>query len=354
MYRHTDGRYRERITLPNGKVKEFKGRTKKEVIDKIAAWNGKQAKSETFTSVAEDWLESKLNRVTPKTIEGYQAPLKRLISALGDKSIQDIQPADIQGFINNLAQMRYARYTVQRHLDITRMIFDYAITLPGSTVRYNPCSSVKIPKGLVQETRDLMAREHLEIIKSHTDAPFALFPLMMLYTGMRDGEALAITDKDITDNVISITKSVTWQHNRPVIKEPKTAAGVRATLILQPLMDILPKFKGYLFSADNGKSPLSQTQFRHRWRGYLKAVGLLDENGKPLIVPYQLRHEYASMCYEANLPVKVTQKIMGHASQDTTTRVYTHIQDQQKLKGLIALEEYLKGTDRGQDADKAL
>ena len=353
MYKCSDGRYRERITLPNGKTKEFKGKTKKEVLQKIAAWNELQAKSENFATVAQAWLEDKENKVSPKTIEGYQAPFKRLISAFGNKDMQDIQPADIQRFINSLAQKRYARYTVQRNLDVMRMIYDYAITLPGSAIRYNPCSSVKIPKGLTQEVRDLMSREHLEIIKTRTDVDFALFPLMMLYTGMRDGEALAITNKDIQGNIISITKSLTWQHNRPVIKEPKTAAGVRTTIILQPLMDILPKFKGYLFSPDGGKTPLTNTQFRRRWHKYLKTIGLTDENGKHLIVPYQLRHEYASMCYEAQLPLKVTQKIMGHASQDTTTRIYTHIQDQQKLGCLILLEDYVQQQkSRGQIGDK--
>ena len=64
---------------------------------------------------------------------------------------------------------------------------------------------------------------------------------------------------------------------------------------------------------------------------------------KNTIVPYQLRHEFATFCFDANLDPKDTADLMGHASEETTRKWYTHIQEQRRIKSSTALENYIAG-----------
>lgn len=342
---------------PGQPPKHFYGKTKAEVKKKMAEWSQNADAGPLMADILDSWLATKEHEVEYKTLEGYKVPCERIKQSFGSMRLKDIEPSQIQAFINSIAKQGYKRTTVQRPLDVLRMIFDYAINLPGSAIVHNPCSSVRVPKGLEQEHRDLAWADDIERIKNSVDMPFGLFAYMLLYTGLRKAEALAITDKDIIDGRIHITKAISWQPNQPVIKSPKTANSKRTVVILSPLAQKLPDFHGYLFSADGGKSALTQIEFRHRWDAYCKLAGLCDvseekhtTNGhtytrqiyKSRIVPHQLRHEFATLCFDAGLEALDTMQLMGHSNIATTESIYTHIRDtrrassESKLEALVA------------------
>jgi integrase len=62
-------------------------------------------------------------------------------------------------------------------------------------------------------------------------------------------------------------------------------------------------------------------------------VEKLDKDGKPYIwlrldptlTPHQLRHAYATICYESGTDAKTTQSWLGHADLLTTQNTYTDI-----------------------------
>lgn len=359
MNKRKDGRWEDTVKLPDGTTKHFYGKTQAEVKKKMAAWKETQERGLTVSDALDKWLGYKEKKISPKTYEGYQAPIKRIKAALGQQLCKEVTPGQIQAFVNDTAQQGYKRTAVQRPLDILRMLYDWLITEQGGIIN-NPCTAVRLPSGLKQERRDLASREDIERIKQGVELPFGLFAYLLIYTGLRKGEALALTDKDFSEGSISVTKSVSWiNNNKPVIKEPKTAAGVRSVPILSPLAAVLPKWQGYLFSADGGKSPLTQTEFRLRWHGYCKAAGLCDvqtvehkstgtNNRKyirevyaPRIVPHQLRHEFATLCLDAGLDAADTQEIMGHASIATTQATYQHITESRRVKSTSKLEAFV-------------
>ncbi len=359
--RKSDNLFVERVKIPGTKkVITFTGKTKAIVNQKILEWNRQQEFGLTVSEALDLWLARKEKEVSYKTYEGYKAPAGRIREAFGEDSIRDITPAQVQAFVNGIAARGYKRTTVQRPLDVLRMLFDFLITMEGSSVKFNPCTGVRLPKGLRQDSRDLAPREAIEIIKNSLGHPFGLYPFFIMYTGMRDGEALAITDQDIRDGKIFVSKNVSWQTNKPVIKDPKTENGIREVILLSPLKAALPKrFKGYLFSADGGKTPLTNTQFRSRWNGYCRDVGLAEAETQThrspgankriytktvwhnTIVPYQLRHEFATMCFDAGLDPADTADLMGHSDESTARRWYTHVQDLRREKSADKLEEFI-------------
>ncbi len=359
MHQRKDGLWEDKVKIPGSKrFKSFYGATKAEVKKKMVAYTEALEKGMTIEEALDKWLAYKEKKISVKTYEGYQAPIKRIKDALGDVLCKDLTPGQVQAFVDSVAAQGFKRTAVQRPLDILRMLYNWLI-IEGEGINNNPCTAVKLPSGLKQERRDLISRADAERVKAAVSLPFGLFAYLLMHTGLRKGEALALTDKDFSGGYISVSKSLSWVNNRPAIKEPKTAAGVRTVPILSPLAAVLPKWKGYLFSADGGKTPLTQTEFRKRWEGYCKAAGLSDvrliehkskgknnreyrrEEHTPRIVPHQLRHEFATLCLDAGLDAADTQEIMGHASISTTQAVYQHITDSRRTRSFDKLEKFM-------------
>lgn len=361
MFRRKDGLWVERVQIPGQRQpKTVYGKTQKIVKQKILALQQTQARGLTVSEALDLWLAAKEGEVEYKTIEGYAAPAQRIRDVFGGDRVGDLTPAQLQAFVNSLAARGYKRTAVQRPLDMLRMLYDFLITREGSNVRYNPTTGVRLPKGLTQESRDLAPREAVEIVKSSLAHPFGLFAYFVMYSGCRDAETLAIRAEDIRDGYIYINKAISWQPNQPVIKEPKTVNGIRRIVLLSPLADALPEFTGYLFSPDGGKRPYTKTEFRARWDGYCRDVGLATckierhkSKGKNnrvyerkiwhnTIVPYQLRHEFATLCFDAELDPADAADLMGHASEATTRKWYTHIQEQRRETSAQKLEAFVK------------
>lgn len=139
-------------------------------------------------------------------------------------------------------------------------------------------------------------------------------------------EACALTDKDFDfeKGMITINKKISWIGNKPnLIHQTKTEAGNREVPILDALEKAMPKFKGYLFSRDNGKTPLTKKQLAI-WVGHCK------EKYKENVTAHQLRHAFATLGVEADLNIKELQYIMGHSDIHTTMDIYAEIRNKQK------------------------
>ena len=158
----------------------------------------------------------------------------------------------------------------------------------------------------------------------------------MLYTGIRRGEALALTYEDIDweNELININKSLYHKHNLPEIKSPKTESGVRSIPLLKPLKDVLdPNKTGIIFANDSGDYlKASQVETKLKW--YRRETGILCS-------PHQLRHEYATLLHEADIVDKDAQELLGHSQISTTKDIYMHITPRRLKQTAAKLNEFL-------------
>lgn len=286
----------------------------------------------TFSSLAEAWQADHWERIGYKTAEAYTAPLRRLCEHFGD--FETVQPSDVSAYLALLAKQGYSRRSVQMHRDILHMIFNHAIVSGKAAV--NPCAAVSLPRNLPSCKRSLPADAAMEAVKNGGGHPFGLFALICLYAGLRRGEALALRYEDIdrANGVIHITKAVEFVGNTPHLKAPKTAAGFRDAILLTILADAIPQGSGYLFArADGGL--LTKTQYRKRWASYCKAIGFE-------ITAHQLRHGFATILYEAGIPDKDAQELLGHRNIAVTRDVYTHIRQSKRSETARRLNDFVK------------
>lgn len=356
MVRRKDGRWQEQI----GK-KYFYGKTKSEVLRKIADWNQEQEYGRLLSEVVEEWDDQRAKYVEDKKLtynayDANQASIKEIIAVFGDRRIKTITAQEVQTFINSIER---ARRTVQMRLDVLRMIFRHA-QVKGD-VQDNPCDAVSLPPGLESEEREFPSDKDLEIVKNGLDKPFGLLAYFALFSGLRRGELLALRwdDIDFDKCQIRVSRALYWKNNQPYIKEPKTEAGVRIVPLLDPLKKVLNPGKGYVFPGNDGK-PMTKTVIRTRWNNYCRAAGLVEEekhfkegkNGRLYCSTkyvnrlglHQLRHAFATICFDAGLPARDTMDIMGHSSIKVTEDIYTHIRESRRESTAEKLNAYLEET----------
>ena len=324
MKQRADGRWLK-VKRINGKNVNFysKAKTekaaKKDIENQMLQYVEKLTRQKSFKEIAEAWSDQHESEVEYKTWQGYQAHYKRAITEFGDHTITEIQTADIQLFINRLGKQGYAYKTVKSGLDVISMIFDHAIMQKEITL--NPCDYVKLPQNLPRQARELPNEAEIQKVKNGLNCHFGEFAYLLLYTGLRRGEALGLRAEhiDFEKRIIKIQQSVFFKSNRPEIKEPKTKAGTREVFLLDCLVPILKEKKGYIFGDEQ---PLTEQAFRRAWERYQKESGVT-------ITPHQLRHAYATILYETGISEKSAQRLLGHADIKTTLEIYTHISEQQ-------------------------
>ncbi len=292
----------------------------------------------TFVRAADEWEEMHFPEIAYGTQVCYTPALRRAKEFFADKALDDIEPQDVKRLLDSLAMQRYSAKTVKMQKVVIGLVYKYAI-IQGYT-KVNPAEYVTLPKHLKVEQRTPPEKETVEIIKNNVSAPFGLFPFFLLYTGCRRGEALAVrwSDVDFKNNVILIRQNIIFRNNQAVVNNHlKTEAGMRSIPLLSPLrteLESQSRKAVYIFANEDG-TLLSETQYNHRLNAYKKATGAV-------FTPHQLRHEYATILYEAGVDEGVAQTIMGHADIRTTQNIYTHIRQSKIESAAGLLEKYVR------------
>ena len=325
-----DGRYEKAVTI-NGKVVHFYGKTQKEITEKMLKYRKKEKDGVLFGQLVDEWFEE-FRREHPSSERAVKAHVNRLKTFLGKTPAKKITAKDMTTFF--FLMDAYSRKTVQNCKSVAKLVFDHGIYAHG--LKDNPVVYRKTLKGQRKTKREPPSPEEIEAIKNAVNAPYGLFMVMALYTGLRRGELLRLKygDIDRENNTISVTKSVYHRSNQPQIKEPKTEAGTRTVILLEPLKAVLPEGakNKYIFGGDKPWTAHETQRHLEAWR---KATGLN-------VTPHQCRHRFATILYEAGIDDRMAMDLLGHRNLSTTREIYTHISKNKRESTAAQLNEFLK------------
>ena len=335
MKQRADGRW-VKVKVINGKSISFYSKKKtekaalKDIESQMLKYVEEKSKKMLFKDIAIDWKYEHMENLSYKTWQGYSAHYNRALKEFGELYISEIQTADIQLFITGLAKQKYAFKTVKHALNVISLIFDFAIM--KKQLSQNPCDYVKIPQGLERKERELPSEEEIQKVINSTNCHFGTFAYLLLFTGLRRGEALALHSDniDFEKNIININQSVYFKSNRPELKEPKTKAGYRQVYLIDRLKPLLEGKKGFIFGGD---SPMTEQAFRRAWERYIKESGVN-------VTPHQLRHAYATMLYDSGIEAKSAQRLLGHSDIKITLQTYTHISESRQKNDFEKLNSW--------------
>lgn len=351
-YQRPDGLFEASRTI-NGKRVMFRGKTCREVDKKILEYQEERELGRKFPVVADEWEREHEPEVSESTRRVYSYAVKRLKTAFPD-SIGAIKPLDVKRYITAFEKEGRAANSVRIEIAVCKMIFAHAV-LSGD-IDISPAAEVHPSRGLPAKKRESLTEEQEAIVKAsgqQQTAPWWLFPYFLLYTGMRRGEALAISYSDIDRRagVIHVNKKLSYaQGNTPVLEgRMKSRNGSRKVPLLPPLADVLPKDRvGLIFPGEDGGF-MKAAEINKRWRSYCRAVELNDlqisDQGKIIesfpITPHCFRHSFATICYEAGLDPRQAAEILGD-TPEVLESVYTHLREERRKTAAEKLMGYFK------------
>lgn len=355
--KRADGRYAKQITIgysPEGKQvkKTVYGKTIKELEKNYRDFMDLKEKGiiisgnrMTFAELAELWItNTKVGAVRDQTITNIRSQIHCLNKHIGHLKVKDITVATLEAY--RAVQIEAGKVDqYNKSITIMRSIFNYGIE-KDVIVRNAAASLKRISYSGLKAKRRMTDLERTYIdCSTLTDQERCLL-YMLLYTGMRKSELLALSrsDIDFRKGVITVSKTlVSSKKKEDVLQElPKTDAGLRMIPISAQLMPVLKAYTnsklGILFEAQQGGYYSSSGFFKY-WKVICKKIA--TETGEPVaedFTPHLFRHTYASDLYRAGVDVKSAQYLLGHSDIKTTLDTYTHFEGEDV--SISKLEEY--------------
>ena len=159
---------------------------------------------------------------------------------------------------------------------------------------------------------------------------------VLFFTGLRLGEALALTWRDVEfpTSTIHVTKSVYVNKGEEHISSTKTKAGTRRIIINKKLLETLKEWKKEQterlreFSTDPGKLQIFQnspiTLTKNSIEKQYKKILARDSSLKKIRI-HDFRHSHASLLINQGEDYLVVKERLGHASITTTIDTYSHL-----------------------------
>ena len=332
--------------------KQFLGRSKGEAEQKYIEWNREQERARyekqhdlditTFGERAEQYVETVL-KVTQKYTNGtrtryesaYNAHVKG--SPLCDQIAWQLTAAEIQAFYNSLDVSSQTMRQVHKFMSALykwMVLNDYAT---------NVLAAVELPvKQDNSRHNDIVVwdPEEIDAILSHISGHRLCFLVhVLLYTGMRVGEALGLKYGDIEDGTIHVRR----QCYLGEIKAPKFNSArdipmhedLKRELAIHREWHINEMVRNgyrtdYIFTTKSGNLLETGNLRRSLTRFYDR-----------IDVPHKHNHAYRStFCTQlcrCGVQLEVASKLLGHKSLDVTARHYALVKPETKQEAIDML-----------------
>lgn len=311
----------------------------------------------TFAQMGEVWLAQYKPNIGLTARKRYAAVLKNHLNpAIGPVKLRDLKPLHLKGIINALATKGYSEKTIAEIKQTAAQILDAAVE--NDYLHRNVFAKASIPKTGAEEREPIGQKERDLILSACKGHKMGVPALILLYTGIRKGELLALTweDVDLEGEWLTVNKAVWFDNNRVSVKTPKSKAGTRMVPIPKRIIPILAQAKAAakstLVCPSAQGTIMTHAAYNSAWKGYLHylnlAAGGRDRSrSNPKVqamtpfTAHQLRHTYATMLYDAGVDVKSAQKFLGHADLQVTLKIYTHLSEGKELAAVDSINSYL-------------
>lgn len=328
----SDGRWQGHYKTPDGKRHTTCDKDPERLYKRICALSAVEATKPTFLEVAEAWEGRYRQTVTERSWANLRPHFEDLTAKWGKRPVEDIAAPDIIADLEWAKAKGYSRTVVNGRKVVITGILNQA--LADGYIKTNPAMSVRLPKGLKAGRRHYPGDDVVKAVFAHREDEFGFFPFLLLCTGMRKSEALAlhVADIDWSRQEIRIDRSLTYHTHRPAEKLPKNGKPRTVPIIdalAGPLQKYISKTKDILFpqpdtyKTDGGGGYMTEGAYRTLWSRWCASAGLSDSG----LTAHSLRHATATLLYDAGVDVYTAQKILGHAQVSTTMEIYTDLRD---------------------------
>ena len=292
--------------------------TKAVALQALADYNNNpydiDASKVTFSEVYEKWSAKKYENIL--NTNGYIAAYKT------SEPLYNIKFADIKAdHMQNIIDKCGKNYPTLKNIKILfNQLYKYA--MERDIVAKDYSKYVDIGKNTLGTSRKPFTKNEIDkLLKSVGVYDDVETVLIMIYSGLRPGELITIK-----------TENVDLQQ-RIMVGGIKTEAGKDRVIpisekIISMITMMSSKGNKYLITDSDGKP--------FKYDKYLDHFKILMDQLSFKHKPHDCRHTFATLMSNAGADTVSLQKIIGHASYNTTANTYTH-KDIDELKKAVDL-----------------
>lgn len=304
----------------------------------------KNKKNQLFSVYFSEWIELyKVGAIRPVTLRKYYINQQYIEKLAPDIQVKDLTRRTYQQLLNDYATTHEKQTTMDFHHQVKGAILD---ALDDGLIKQNPTRKIIIKGKKPKEKRPkfLNQFEVQALIKEmdlNSDLNWDWFLLLILKTGLRFSEALALTpnDFDFSSQKLQIEKTWDYKSRKGSFQPTKNKSSVRKVQ--------LDWKTAMQFSQLIKTSPLNMPIFV-KGRVFNSTVNnrlqvLCQKAEIPMISIHGLRHTHASLLLFADVSIATVAKRLGHSSMSTTQETYLHIiqelenQDNDKIMRHLAI-----------------
>lgn len=300
----------------------------------------KQARADMdmkLSSFVEVYLKDKEVELKQRTLRNKRYMFEtHVIPYLGNKKMNEITASDI------LAWQKAVKDSKDYSDAYLRMLQNQvtALFIHAQRIYYlkdNPCKRVK--KMGRSDNRSLnfwTLEEYRKFIDTFDKGSmhYLMFELLF-WTGMREGELLALTksDIDVGQMTLRINKTYFRLHGEDVITTPKTDSSIRTIDLPKFLVDEIQDYwsKLYKHPSDARLFPVVAEALQHVMARHIKKAEVKK------IRVHDLRHSHCAYLINQGVQPLIIKERLGHKDIKVTLNTYGHLypSEQKKVANLL-------------------
>lgn len=331
----------------DGKPRILYGRTPGELQEKVRKVSDLPITSNKFKVEEwfEKWLDVYIKPLKKKaTYEQYRIMYEQHIKpVIGHRKLSGVKAYDIQSVIAK-ANERLSTKTM-KHIK-TVMNGGFSKAFDEKLIPFNPVVKIEIPNKQKKPKKILTTQELTKIFKSMENSRWIWAVRLMLVTGLRRGELLALKWTDID-----------FDNKRLTVDESNSSTGLGDTKSAKvhyvPLSDkaieylngqreqLLKEYNPSFFNAKLKKDPLvfpNQSGVMIRPDSFYTMLSRFASKAGITASPHSFRHTFVYMTREA-MDIKELQAVLGHDESTTTLDIYGDILNESMVQTAAKIDD---------------
>ncbi len=281
----------------------------------------------TFADVYRLMAAEKYQQMAPVTAKNYESAYKHC-QRIYNKCFAELRAADLQAVINDARENGLGQASQRKIRQVMHHCYTYAVKYEIINAAMDFSSYVDIDKHIVRKPKLPFNTRQLNRVKAliSDDNPlscWAMCVVMLCYCGARPSEFLSVQKSDVK-----------LKQRYFVIRHSKTAAGTNRPVPISrktlPYFEYWMQQPGKNLITDVVGNAVPYRTFRLRFKAVMTAARCKH-------TPHECRHTCATWLDNAGANDLAVKKILGHAGQGVTQKVYTHKNLQQLRKAIDLL-----------------
>ncbi|HZG18047.1 MAG TPA: site-specific integrase [Candidatus Bathyarchaeia archaeon] len=353
--RKPDGK-RNQKTKSGFKTKKEAEQACAEMISQLTKGDFIEPSKKTIREAMISWLEMTLKpSIRVSTFDNYsKAILKRIIPAIGQYKIKDLQVEDIQRFYLGLMGEGLSPEYIRYIHSILKSFFKHQVRVQN--IARNIVDLAVPPRIKRKEQKTWTIEEAVRFLETAKKAnkTYYIAYLLALYTGLRRGEILALRwkDCDLIQGKVSVCQTLYYGNQKFLFLEPKTSRSNRLISIPDTVISELiehheitkkrqselgSSYENYdLVVANEIGQPINPRTLTGHFRQSIKKANV------PLIRFHDQRHTHATILLKLGEHIKIVSERLGHTNSAMTMNVYSHVTPDMQYQAAVKFDTAFK------------